>query len=180
MVSECKAILLVSLLGIAVPSYSQRTSGPVIQDYGATFKVEDPDFTTDPDQVYKVVFDIHSSPENPSQVNPILNTLARFLNMHAAAGVPLENLKVAGVIHDQASKDALNNEAYREIFGVDNPNLPLMEALTEAGAEIYMCGQTMYAREVPKEKMAQPVKTALSAMTVFLTLESQGYTLIRF
>jgi intracellular sulfur oxidation DsrE/DsrF family protein len=175
-----KCVLFFLLVSFSFSSFAQRITGPVIQDYGATFEVENPDFKPDPDQVYRVVFDIHSSPEDPAQVNPILNTLARFLNMHAAAGVPPENLKVAGVIHNQASKDALNNEAYRDIFGLDNPNLPLMEALTEAGAEIYLCGQSMHARGVPKEKMAKPVKTALSAMTVFLTLGSEGYTLIRF
>ncbi len=158
----------------------ERIQGPVIQDYGPTFAVDNPDFITDPNKVYKVVFDIHNSPEDPSALNPILNTLARFLNMHAHSGVPLENLRVVGVIHNRASKDAMNNEAYREKFGVDNPNIPLMEELEKAGAELYMCGQSIYARGVDPQRMAKPVKTALSAMTVFLSLQSEGYTLIRF
>lgn len=158
----------------------QRSMGPVIKDYGPTFKVENPDFKLDPKKKYKVVFDIHNSPEDPSAVNPMINTLARFLNMHAGAGVPLKNLKVVGVIHNKASKDAMNNEAYREKFGVDNPNIPLMEELEKAGAQIYMCGQSIYARGVDPERMAEPVKTALSAMTVFLSLQNEGYTLIRF
>jgi intracellular sulfur oxidation DsrE/DsrF family protein len=158
----------------------ERTMGPVIKDFGPTFKIDNPDFKTDPNKEYKVVFDIHNSPEDPSAVNPMINTLARFLNMHAGAGVPLKNLKVVGVIHNKASKDAMNNEAYREKFGVDNPNIPLMEALEKAGAEFYMCGQSIYARGVDLERMAGPVKTALSAMTVFLSLQSEGYTLIRF
>ncbi len=158
----------------------ERVKGPVIMDYGPTFAVENPDFKTDPHKIYKVVFDIHNSPEDPSAVNPMINTLARFLNMHAQAGVPLSNLKVVGVIHNKASKDAMNNEAYREQFGVDNPNIPLMKELEKAGAEIYMCGQSIYARGVDPHRMAEPVKTALSAMTVFLSLQSEGYTLIRF
>jgi intracellular sulfur oxidation DsrE/DsrF family protein len=168
------------LNGFITAQEGERTMGPVIKDYGPTFKIDNPDFKTDPNKEYKVVFDIHNSPEDPSAVNPMINTLARFLNMHAGAGVPLKNLKVVGVIHNKASKDAMNNEAYREKFGVDNPNIPLMEALEKAGAEFYMCGQSIYARGVDPERMAGPVKTALSAMTVFLSLQSEGYTLIRF
>lgn len=159
---------------------AERLTGPVIKNYGSTFAVENPDFKTDPNKVYKVVFDINNSPEDPSAVNPMLNTLARFINMHAQAGVPLKNLKAVGVIHNKASKAAMNNEAYREQFGVDNPNIPLMEELEKAGAEIYMCGQSIYARGVDPDRLAGPVRTALSAMTVFLSLQSEGYMLIRF
>lgn len=158
----------------------RRIQGPVIEDYGTTFAVDNPDFKTDPDKVYKVVFDIHDSPEDPASVNPMLSTLARFLNMHVNAGVPLENLKVVGVIHNKASKDAMDNEAYRQRYDVDNPNIPLMEALEKAGAEIYMCGQSINARGINPERLAAPVKTALSAMTVFLSLQREGYTVIWF
>lgn len=167
-------------ISLATAQSAKAQTGPVIADYGPTYRIADPDFKMDPDQVYKVVFDIHNSPEDPSRINPMIETLARFLNMHAAAGVPLKNLQVAGVIHNRASKDAMNNAAYREKFGVDNPNIPLMEALAAAGAEFYMCGQSIYARGVDPERMASPVKTALSAMTVLISLTDDGYTLIRF
>ncbi len=171
------------LFFLASTAYTQkgkRVKGPVIEEYGPTFAFDNPDFKTDPKKEYKVVFDIHNSPENPSAVNPMINTLARFLNMHAGAGVPLKNLKVVGVIHNKASKDAMSNDAYREKFGVDNPNIPLMRELEKAGAKIYMCGQSIHSRGVDPDRMAKPVKTALSAMTVFLSLQSEGYTLIRF
>lgn len=179
-----KHFALLTLLGLfSVSSFAQKTkakTGPVIQEYGPTYAMPDADFKADPNKEYKVVFDVHNSPEDPSKVNPMLVTLARFINMHAGAGVPVENLKAVGVIHNRASKDAMDNEAYREKFGVDNPNIALMEALEEAGAEIYMCGQSIHARGVDPDRMAEPVKTALSAMTVFLSLQSEGYTLIRF
>ncbi len=152
----------------------------IIEGFGQTFEVDNPGFKTDTTIEYKVVFDIHNTPDDPSQVNPYINTLARFLNMHTKAGVPLKNLKVVGVFHNKASVDVLDNEAYRAKFGVDNPNIPLMKALTEAGANLYMCGQSMAARNVPQEKMVPQVETALSAMTVFLSLQAKGYQLIRF
>lgn len=158
----------------------RRVKGPVIADYGTTFALDNPDFKVNTRKKYKVVFDVHDSPEDPGAVNPMLNTLARFINMHAHAGVPLKNLQVVGVIHNKASKDALDNETYRQKYGVDNPNIPLMEALEKAGAEIYMCGQSINARNIDPEHLAPPVKTALSAMTIFLSLQGDGYTLIRF
>jgi intracellular sulfur oxidation DsrE/DsrF family protein len=154
--------------------------GPVIEGFGAVYTVPDPDFPTDTQWVYRVVFDIHSSPEDPAVLNPAINTLARFLNMHVQAGVPPENLRVAGVIHNLASKDALNSAAYRERYGVDNPNEPLLEALAAAGVELYICGQSVYARGLDRARLAAPVRVGLSALTVILTLEDKGYRLIKF
>ena len=173
-------IAFLSIPLIVFSQHGQRQSGPIIEGYGATFQVDDPEFETDPSIEYKVVFDIHARPRDPSAINPMLNTLARFLNMHAAAGVPAENLHVACVIHNEASVCALNDEAYNKKFGLENPNVPLMEALAEAGADIYMCGQSVYARGLERDQLASPVKVGLSAMTVILTLEQQGYQLIKF
>jgi intracellular sulfur oxidation DsrE/DsrF family protein len=155
-------------------------AGPVIQDFGAVYAVPDLDFLTDTQRIYRVVFDIHSSPEDPAVLNPAINTLARFLNMHTQAGVPPENLRVVGVIHNLASKDALNSAAYRERYGVGNPNEPLLEALAAAGAELYICGQSVYARGLERERLAAPVEVGLSALTIILTLEAEGYQLIKF
>lgn len=172
--------VLIFSVQISLAQDVRRVSGPVIQEYGGTFAVDQPDFKTNNKMKYKVVFDVHDSPDDPAAVNPMLNTLARFINMHTHAGVPLKNLKVVGVIHNKASKDALDNETYRNKYGVDNPNIPLMEALEKAGAKIYMCGQSINARKMDPEHLAAPVKTALSAMTVFLNLQGEGYTMIRF
>ncbi len=152
----------------------------MIQDFGAVYAVPDLDFLTDTQRIYRVVFDIHSSPEDPAVLNPAINTLARFLNMHTQAGVPPENLRVVGVIHNLASKDALNSAAYRERYGVGNPNEPLLEALAAAGAELYICGQSIYARGLERERLAAPVEVGLSALTIILTLEAEGYQLIKF
>ena len=180
-----RAFLLSMLLFLLATSHNfaqdgRRIQGPVIQEYGTTFAVEDPDFEINPKKKFKLVFDVHDTADDPASVNPMLNTLARFINMHAHAGVPLKNIQVAGVIHNKASKDALNNEAYRRQYGVDNPNIPLMEALEAAGAEIYICGQSINARKIDPDHLAAPVQTALSAMTVLVSLQAEGYAVIRF
>lgn len=171
------------LLGGSVPAWAQkapRSQGPLVKDYGEVFAIESPDFSTPKDKPYRVLFDIYASPEDPASLNPQINTLARFLNMHAQAGVPPENLHVACVFHNLATKDVMNSEAYEEKYGVPNPNEPLLEALEAAGANIYLCGQSMHARGLERERLAKPVKVALSAMTVILALQSEGYQLIKF
>lgn len=180
-----KSNLFTGIIFLFVTSFSfaqnsERTKGLVIKDFGPIFSVENPDFKTDITKEYKVIFDIHDTSTDPAALNAQLNTLARFLNMHAQAGVPLENLHVACVIHNKASKDAMNNEAYREKFGIDNPNVPLMEALDKAGAQIYMCGQSISARGMDRNRLASSVKVGLSAMTVILSLQMEGYQLIKF
>jgi len=177
----CRLFISCNLLVfLSISLQAQRASGPIIDQFGAVHQIDEPDFPLDPKQVYKAVFDVASTPEDPSKINPQLNTLARFLNMHAQAGVPAENLAVACAIHNLASKDALSNEAYQKRYGIDNPNLPLLEALEKAGAKIYICGQSINSRKIDRNELAGPVKLALSAMTVLISMQNDGYRLISF
>ena len=177
--SKWMILLIIPLFSTSLAAQS-KAKGPAVKNYGPTFPVENPDFVLDTSQTLKVVFDVYNTPEDPSRVSPSIETMARFLNMHVEAGMPLSNLKVACVIHNRASKDAMDNTSYKEKYGVNNPNIPLMEELTAAGAEIYMCGQSIYARGYDRDKLAEPVQVALSAMTVFLSLRQKGYQLIKF
>ena len=113
-------------------------------------------------------------------MNARFETLARYLNMHARAGVPRENMKLALVVHGGASWEVVGNEAYRARFGTDNPNLPLLEALDAFGVELLICGQSQSSRGIRKEDLAAPVGQALSAMTALVELQARGYQLIAF
>lgn len=158
---------------------ASTTKGPVINSFGPVFPVNDPDFPTRVDTVHRAVFDVGAAPAN-DVVNSKIETLARFLNMHAQAGVESQKMKLALVLHGEAGRAALTNDAYRERHGVDNPDLPLLQALHESGAEIYLCGQTAAYRGFSKAELAKPVDLALSAMTVLVSLQSEGYALIAF
>lgn len=167
-------------IGLAAQALSTPKSGPVIDGFGPVYAVPDVDYATPVDHVYRAVFDVSGSPEAPGQLNASINTLARFLNMHGQAGVPPENMQLALVLHGGAGKDALHHEAYRERFGMENPNLPLLEALQRAGVRIYICGQTASHRGYAKKDLAAPVQLALSAMTALVTLQAEGYELVAF
>jgi intracellular sulfur oxidation DsrE/DsrF family protein len=89
-------------------------------------------------------------------------------------------MKVALVVHNKASMDLLNDEAYKEAFGIPNPNGPLLKQLMEAGADVLFCGQSSIAREVPIENTVAGVQLSLSAMTALIQLQDRGYRLIKF
>jgi len=157
-----------------------KKTGPIIKDYGKVWAIENPDFKVDTSKEYKAVFDIMNSPENHESVNATIETAARFLNMHAQSGVPLENLKVALVVHNKASKDVITNEAYQKKYGADNPNQELIKALMDAGGQIIFCGQSSLSRDFPKEDLIEGVQLSLSAMTALIQLQDEDYRLIKF
>lgn len=173
----CQISALLFLLGV-VQARQQPSTGPVVEKFGPVYEVPDVGLATPSDRTYKVVFDIANSPNDHEKVNSALVTVARFLNMHARAGVPVQNLQVAIVIHGSASKDALKNNAYRGRFGVDNPNVPLLESLARARVRAYLCGQTATARGIRSDELRSPVQFALSAMTALVLLQEEGYNLI--
>jgi intracellular sulfur oxidation DsrE/DsrF family protein len=156
------------------------TAGPVIEDFGEVYDIPSPGFSTPVEQDYRVVFDVAISPENESDLNPRINTLARFLNMHVRAGVPKDKLHIALVLHGQAGKDALRDEPYRSRFKTANPNAKLIAELVKNGVEVYLCGQSATYRGLNREELMPGVKVALSAMTVLVSLQQRGYSLIAF
>jgi intracellular sulfur oxidation DsrE/DsrF family protein len=163
---------------LAAQPLTDRVEGPIIEDFGATYPVEALDFDTPTDQAYRLLFDVSTSPDAPDALNSKLNTVARFLNMHARAGVPRAQMEAAVVLHGTAGKYALRHAEYEARYGVENTNLMLLEALHEAGVAIYLCGQTAMHRGLPPGRLAPEVSMALSAMTVIAALHAQGYTVV--
>ena len=175
--------ILYSLLLLLIPALGTgqiKEPGPVIPDYGAVWSIDAPDYETEMSEPLKVVFDIMNSPESHEQVNASIETAARFLNMHARAGVPVENLHVALVVHNQASKDIIDSQAYKERYGTDNPNEKLVRELIDAGVQVIFCGQSSYSRDFPRSETIEGVELGLSAMTALIQLQNQGYRLVKF
>lgn len=157
----------------------EKKSGPVVEGYGQVWAIENPDFKTDTSQEFKVVFDVKDGPESDTEININLNTVARFLNLHAQNGIPLSQLKVALIVHGTAARNLLSDEAYQKRYQVKNPNRELVEKLLDAEVEVIMCGQSSKTRGLPKEDLIPRVKIALSAMTANIQLQNQGYRPIK-
>jgi intracellular sulfur oxidation DsrE/DsrF family protein len=159
---------------------SNRVKGKIIPDFGKTFKVENPEIATDTTTTLKVIFDVSKSPENKALINTNIVTAARFLNMHADAGMDISQLKVAITIHGGAWKDILTDSVYLEKFGSKNPNSLLIKQLNAAGVDIILCGQTASYRAISRSDTNPNVKLALSAMTALLQYQNNGYHFIKF
>jgi len=158
----------------------KKISGPLIHEYGETFTVPQPDLEVDTEAEYKVVFDIAQAPEDPAVLNPYFNTIARFLNMHAYAKVDKAQLKPVMVVHGSAAYGLLKNKFYKEKFGVDNPNLDLLNKLHALDIPVILCGQTAGARDISVEKRWGKTQLALSAMTALIQYQNMYYALISF
>ncbi len=175
-------VLIVALIATLSNFAQEAHSGEIIKEYGKIYEVSNPDFKTDTTAQYKVVFDIGRSFDNPSQPNALIETAARFLNMHREAGVPAENIKVALVIHGAASTEILKSEFYQEKFPeiTTNPNTELISQLASHGVQVILCGQTAAHRKISKSEALPEVQISLSAMTALVQLQNQGYRLINF
>jgi len=153
----------------------QSHTGPVIHSAGAVYEVPAPTFATNMDQEYKVAFEIAGASSQPDRLNQSLNTVARFLNMHAQAGLPRDQVHVAVVVHGGSSFELMDNEQYRKKFGVDNPNAELIRELVSSGTPVVVCGQSAASRGIEREHLLPGVQMALSAMTAFAVLQEQGF-----
>ena len=159
-------------------SAEDAIKGPVIEAYGPTLLVEDRDVPLVEGFEYSVVFDLAVYRGDKASLNLELVSVARYMNMHARNGVPVENMTIAVVLHGAALKNALSNSAYASRHGSLNPNLDLLTGLHEKGVAFYACGQSMGFAGLTKSDLASPVKVALSSMTMLTVLQSDGYALI--
>ena len=159
---------------------NQPEPGIVISEFGPSYNIENPDYKTSLTQAFKVVFDITKTSEDPSEINKYIETVARFLNIHAKAGKPLNTMEVFVVVHGGAAQTLLKNEFYQEVYKTDNPNIALFEALSDNGVQIVLCGQTAMARNITEERRIPSAQISLSAMTALVQLQNEGFRLINF
>ena len=171
------SLLLISC-GAAAHDEGFKT-GPVFEQYGKSAQVQS-DLTTPLDMKYKVSFDVAEA-ARPGEINRKFDSLARFINMHVKAGVPLENIELALVVHGGASKELVNSDVYEGAnSGKKHANESLLKALMESGVKVYLCGQSAVYHGVSKSDLIPGVEMALSAMTVHAILQQGGYSINPF
>ena len=152
-------------------------TGPVFTEYGRHAAVEGITFSGQ--QTFKVAFDVTQGSEN-GELNRKYDTLARFINMHVANGVKLENIDLALVVHGSATVDMLDAKHFRSRKTGNNDNIPLLKALMDKGVRVVVCGQSAAAQNVTRDMLIDGVEMDLSAMTAHARLSSQGYTVNPF
>ncbi len=150
-------------------------SGPVIMHGGMSAEVPDATFKVPEGHVFKVMWEINVGSD--SAVNQQLGTVARFYNLHARNGIPVERLHAAAIFHGTGWYALLTDSAHTARFGRPNPSRPLVEELLRTGARLAMCGQTAAFRGVKREELLPGVDLAISAMTALSVFYAEGYRL---
>lgn len=173
-------MLCIGLMSVGVSSAGPEafTPGPQIKNFGENAKV-DQSKAVSPNAKFKVTFDV-GKPAEEGKLNRSFNSLARFINMHVAAGVKPENIELALVVHGKAANDLLHNKARAEKELVENPNLPLLQALLDNNTQVFLCGQTAAYYGIKNEDLYQGVQMSLSAMTAHALLQQDGFTINPF
>jgi intracellular sulfur oxidation DsrE/DsrF family protein len=162
-------LILAACASTAWANEGAFTKGPIFTDYGpvADIAVTMP---IAPDTAFRHSFDV-SDPAPVGSPNRTLVSAARFINMHARAGVPNDKLEVAVVVHGKAVK---------EVADELSASAELIAALIDHGVRIIVCGQSAAYYGVATGDLLPDVEMALSAMTAHAVLQQQGYTLNPF
>ncbi len=165
------------LLGtLATPTRAAAQTGDaLLQKAGSFIPVPDPSFPADKTVEYRVAWDLTDGPAKPGDVTPGMARPANFLMQTDANGVSRKKVHLALIVHGAATQAVLDNAHYRAATGVDNPNVALMQAMTDAGVEIIVCGQSLAQRKITRDQLLPFVKVATSATLARATLHAQGY-----
>lgn len=174
--------LVLAVAGLSAPAAAQDMSafktGPVFEDFGPHAAVEG--ITRVPAETeFAVAFDVAELAKEGER-NKSIESAARFINMHVAAGVPEDNIRVAVVVHGKAVLDLLDPEGRTAHETGDNASAAMIRAMLDEGVRLIVCGQSATAQGVSQEELIPGVEMALSAMTAFALLQQAGYTVNPF
>ncbi|NJB86870.1 intracellular sulfur oxidation DsrE/DsrF family protein [Lewinella marina] len=172
--------LLLFLLFLAPALAAAQEKVTPIVPFGGIYEVPEATVVPDPELEYHLIVDVVSGAETPDTLVQGLYNVARMLNLFSVGGVPAEQVHVVLAIHGSAAFGVMENDLYRERFGVDNPNLPLIEALHGAGVKLTVCGQSLRGREIPLTSVAPQVEIATSMLTTVAMYQMKGYAMLRF
>jgi len=173
--------LLALFLGVALAANATSASAQALPVPGVEAARDVPGATEMPNPaiVHKVVFDMATAGPKPTEVHPMLQAVARYVNTLAKTGVPAANRKVAVVFHQGATDFIMTNDAYKARHeGQDNPNLAMMQALKKAGVDLRVCGQATLGRKIDAKDIMPEVQRDLWALTTIIALQQQGYILV--
>ncbi len=149
---------------------------PIIKGVGGV--LPRPHAVEQPTAGAKVVFDATGASQ-PGKVNTGLDRVARLLNLYGSAGLKASDVSITIVLHGEATSAALSDAAYSEKLGQkQNPNLPLIRALKEAGVQVLVCGQALNYKGFADDQVANDIPIAASAMSVIVNKQRAGFAYI--
>jgi len=153
--------------------------GPAITTFGKIASVES-DVEIPAGTVFKIRFDAGQA--NPKrQINRTFDSVARFINLKRAAGVPKEDLQIAIIVHGGAAMEVTTSEFYgARSKGRENGSAAAVAELQKHNVEFYICGQSAAYNRIEKKDLLPGVKLVHSAMTIHALLGQKDYLLNPF
>lgn len=169
---------LASLVLVPTLALAQAGGADVLRQQGSSPLAKDPTFPMPKDLHYRMAWGINTGPAKPDSVVPGFRSVANFLYVSDANGVPRSNVHLAFVVWGTATHSLLKNEAYKAAKGTDNASIPLLQALNDAGVQIIVCGEALINRKLDRADLLPFVKIAPTATHALATLHAQGYGLL--
>ncbi len=169
--------VLVLASGAFGPARADSSKPLLVPGYEAARDLPGARELPDPNTDYKVVFADAQDAKNPGDINPMLPTIATYVNTLGKYGVPADHRHLVIMFH-QRTPDidiVMTNEAYRERYNRDNPNIAILHALKQAGVDIRVCGQGLLARKIEAQQVNPDVQIDLWALTTLVNLQLKGY-----
>ncbi|WP_298021078.1 DsrE family protein [uncultured Parasphingopyxis sp.] len=160
------------------PDFSTFAAGPVFTEFGEHAPVEGMEPIPEGAR-FMIAYDVSEKAED-GQPNRRIATPARFMNMHVAAGVPEENIKLVVVVHGRAVFDLVTDTAREASDMEPNASASMVETMLAHGIRFVVCGQSAAVYGVKKADLIEGVELDLSAMTAHALLQQQGYTVNPF
>lgn len=171
--------LLLALLGTSAPD---DTAEPVWKTPAVSEGkiVVLPEAAFQPQGQSSVVFDV-TEQKNANEVAKGLIRVARWVNLNAAGGVYPKAVSMTVVMHGDATKVALADDAYHQATGErNNPNLKLVEQLHDQGVEFYVCGQALAHKGFAMKDVVPVVRPATAALTVLIQRQTEGAAVLTY
>ena len=189
--NQALCILCFTIISIAIQAQTAQNSAGKkfqtqtavvlpIKDFGKVYNVPFATDKPDPNIQYKIVYEASVEAMDSSLLYPPLEYLARMYNLHVYGGVPQKNLDVVLVIGGLVIPAAMNNEAYRKRYGIDNPNLKILSQLKAAGVKLNGCSQSMMKNHIEPADMNPDVTMIFSRFTTVSTYQMKGYAYFKF
>lgn len=150
-------------------------STPAVPGYGKIHYEADAAYKPTAGLSNKIVFQITRSDGAMKDPNLGLERVARVVNLYIASGIPQDQLKFVVSVTGDATPALLTNAHFQKIYGVDNPNLKLIQELKKVGVVVSVCDQSVAFHHYPHDWIDRSVVHALSSPTTVSTLENQGY-----
>jgi intracellular sulfur oxidation DsrE/DsrF family protein len=174
-------LLIIAFPFLSILGHGQTKLNPVIKDYGTMFDVPFAKDKPDPSKEYKIIVEAGVPLEKPEELYAPFEHISRMYNLHAYCGVPQQNLFVEVVVFGPTAVSVvLSNEAYKKKFGVDNPNLKVIEEMTKAGIKVHACGQSISFAGIDPATVNPNIDVVVSRFTTVSDRQMKGYAFFKF